>query len=334
MTSVEVRDLEVVVGVGAEMFKAVDRVDLEIPEGAVVGLVGESGSGKSTLGRAMAGLTPAQQGQILLDGVDFRGARGRRLRMLRRSVQMVFQDPNSSLNPRMTVGEAIAEALPDRARMSRSSRRSETAKLLELVALEPGYARVRPRALSGGERQRVALARALAARPDVIVADEVTSALDASIQASTLNVLRDVRRQTGLSMLFISHNLAVVRYMTDSVAVMQLGRIVERGPTEDVLARPSHPYTRLLIESVSLEGFDSGEDPLGEPPDPLQPPSGCRFHAVCPVGPLADPGRRICVSEDPRVGSHARLHHAACHFAPPAANRIEVADHAPAARPA
>jgi len=318
MTTLAVCDLEVLVGAGAGTFKAVDGVDLEIPEGAVVGLVGESGSGKSTLGRAMVGLTPAASGQLLLDGVDYRGARGRRLRKLRRSVQMVFQDPNSSLNPRMTVGEAIAEALPERSRTSRASRRAEIVKLLDLVALEPGYAGVRPRALSGGERQRVALARALAARPDVIVADEVTSALDASIQASVLNLLRDVGRQTGLSMLFISHNLAVVRYMTGSVAVMQLGRIVERGPTEDVLARPSHPYTRMLIDSVSLEGFDLGEDPVGEPPDPLQPPSGCRFRTIFPVGPLAGPSREICISEDPCAATALRLHRAACHFAPPA----------------
>lgn len=316
MTSLEACELGVTVGVGRGMFKAVDGVDLAIPANTVVGLVGESGSGKSTLGRAIVGLTPAQHGQILLDGVDVRGVRGRRLRSWRRSAQMVFQDPNSSLNPRMTVGEAIAEALPEGSRSSRATRRAEVARVLDLVALEPAYARVRPRGLSGGERQRVALARALAARPDVIVADEVTSALDASIQASVLNVLRDVQRETGMSMLFISHNLAVVRYMTDAVAVMQLGRIVESGETTKVLARPSHPYTRMLIESASLEGFDIGDDPLGEPPDPLRPPHGCRFRTVCPVGPLADPTRTICLERDPSAIAGSRVHRAACHFAP------------------
>lgn len=321
MTSLAVRDLTVQVGTGRSTFNAVDGVDLDIPANTVVGLVGESGSGKSTLGRALVGLTPAQRGQILLDGVDHRGSRGRQLRSLRRSAQMVFQDPNSSLNPRMTVGEAIAESLPQPLRRGGTSRRAEVGRLLKLVALEPAYARARPRALSGGERQRVAIARALAARPGVIVADEVTSALDASIQASILNVLRDVHQETGMSMLFISHNLAVVRYMTDALAVMQLGRIVERGATLRVLEQPFHPYTRALIESTSLHEFDVGDDPVGEAPDPLQPPSGCRFRTVCPVGPLSNPQRRICVEMDPGPIAPSRAHQAACHYAPVASTR-------------
>jgi peptide/nickel transport system ATP-binding protein len=311
-----VRGLRVRVGGGRAAFDAVDDVHLDVPESTVVGLVGESGSGKSTLARAIVGLTPAQQGQILLDGRDYRGARGRRVRELRRRVQLIFQDPRASLNPRMTVGEALAEAVTGGRPMGRAARRAEVARLLDLVSLEADYARARPHVLSGGERQRVALARALAVRPDVIVADEVTSALDASIQASVLNVLREVRARTGLSMLFISHNLAVVRYMSDAIAVMQLGRIVERGPTEALITAPAHPYTRVLMASASLEGFDDEGEPEAEPPDPLHLPSGCRFRTVCPVGPLVHPEREVCVTQDPSASAGLRVHHAACHFAP------------------
>jgi peptide/nickel transport system ATP-binding protein len=316
VTLLALRDLRVRVGAGHGAITAVDGVDLDVPPGAVVGLVGESGSGKSTLARAIVGFTPADRGQVVLDGRDYRGARGRRIRELRRRVQLVFQDPRSSLNPRMTVGEALGEVIGRRGRSSRATRRSEIAELLGLVALEPAYARARPGALSGGERQRVALARALAADPDVIVADEVTSALDVSIQASILNLLRDVRSERGLSILFISHNLSVVRYMSDEIAVMQLGRVVERGPTEALMGAPMHPYTRVLMESASLEGLDEVGEELGEAPDPLHPPSGCRFRTVCPVGPLASPDRRICVAEDPGRTAGRRVHQAACHFAP------------------
>jgi peptide/nickel transport system ATP-binding protein len=152
-------------------------------------------------------------------------------------------------------------------------------------------------------------------RPEVIIADEVTSALDASIQASILNLLREVRERTGTSMVLISHNIAVVRYMADDVAVMQLGRIVERAATDDLLERPRHPYTRLLMDSVSLDGFADAAEPIHDPPDPVDPPSGCRFRTMCPVGPLVDPERRICADEDPSAGAELRVHHAACHFA-------------------
>ena len=314
MTDLSVRGLQVELGEGRSAFNAVDGVDLDVPAGTVVGLVGESGSGKSTLGRAIAGLLPAQSGELLLGGVDFRGARAGRARELRRRVQLVFQDPRSALNPRMSVGEALGEALTADRRMRRGERKAEIKRLLELVALEPAYAGVRPRELSGGERQRVALARALAARPDLIVADEVTSALDASIQASILNLLRDVREETGLSMVLISHNIAVVRYMAESIAVMQLGRIVERAATDDLLQAPRHPYTKLLMDSVSLDGYADGTEPLRDPPDPLEPPSGCRFRTVCPVGPEVDPERLICIEQDPAGGAADRPHHAACHF--------------------
>jgi len=316
MTELKVRGLRVRVGSGRGELTAVDGVDLDVGAGEVVGLVGESGSGKSTLARAVAGILPSSDGRLLLDGRDYARARGSRLRELRRRVQLVFQDPNASLNPRMTIGQALGEAASAGRRMSRRGRQAEVRRLLELVALEPAYAQARPRALSGGQRQRVALARAMAVRPDLIVADEITSALDASIQASVLNLLRDLRRETGLGLLFISHDLAVVRYVSDAAAVMHLGRIVERGPTERLLQAPEHPYTRVLIDSVSLDGFEQrreGDD--REPPDPLHPPSGCRFRTICPVGPLADPQREICRSDDPARGAEQRLHRAACHFA-------------------
>ncbi|MDR7277270.1 ABC transporter ATP-binding protein [Catenuloplanes atrovinosus] len=218
---------------------AVDGVDLTVPAGTVVGLVGESGSGKSTLARAAAGLVPLTGGSVSLDGrpVPRRG---------RRPLQLVFQDPFSSLDPRMTVGASIAEAMP-----RGTDRRAEARRHLELVGLPADLASRLPAALSGGQRQRVALARALAARPDVIVADEITSALDVSVQGTVLNLLRDLQRSLGLTILFISHDLPVVRYVSDTVAVMRRGRIVETGPTDTVLAAPAHEYTRSLLTAAT-----------------------------------------------------------------------------------
>ncbi|MER7504850.1 ABC transporter ATP-binding protein [Nonomuraea pusilla] len=310
------RDLRVRVGSGHAAMTAVDGVTLDLPPGGALGLVGESGSGKSTCARAIVGLTPAAGGQVLLDGRDHAGARGRRLRELRRRVQLVFQDPRASLNPRMTVGEAIGEAAAAGRRLSRRARAAEVARLLEQVALDPAHAQVRPGALSGGQRQRVALARALATRPDVIVADEVTAALDVSVQGSVLNLLRRLRAETGLALLVISHDLAVVRYLCTEIAVMQLGRIVERAPTSALLAAPQHPYTRALIEAATLTGLDGEQAAEGEPPDPLHPPSGCRYRTICPVGPLVDESRQICITLDPAAGADGRRHRAACHFVP------------------
>ncbi len=220
---------------------AVDGVSLTVPAGQVVGLVGESGSGKSTLARAAVGLAP-YDGRILLGGEPV-PTRGRR-----RPLQMVFQDPYSSLDPRMSIGESIAEAMPRGT--SRAEGRAEVERLLELVHLDPMRAPARPSELSGGQRQRVALARALAGQPQVVIADEITSALDVSIQGAVLNLVRELQAELGLSMLFISHNLAVVRYVATHVAVMRDGRIVEQGPTEQVLAAPEHDYTRELLAAV------------------------------------------------------------------------------------
>jgi peptide/nickel transport system ATP-binding protein len=316
VTVLSMERVRVRVGSGRGALIAVDGIDLDVPAGSVVGLVGESGSGKSTLARAVVGLVRPLEGRILLDGRDFAGARGARLRELRRRVQLVFQDPRASLNPRMTVGDALAEALTRHRRMDRRARRAEIARLLDQVALEPRHAGERPAALSGGQRQRVALARALAVQPDVIVADEVTASLDASVQGSVLNLLRDLQAQTGLTLVVISHNLAIVRYLSDHIAVMHLGRIVERGTAAAVLADPQHPYTRTLIESISLD--DLGRAPAqeeGQPPDPQHPPAGCRFHPLCPIGPRAHPDRTVCTERDPVAVASERAHRAACHFA-------------------
>jgi peptide/nickel transport system ATP-binding protein len=294
---------------------AVDGVSLTVPSGAVVGLVGESGSGKSTLARAAVGLAPVNAGRVLLDGTDVR-----RLPRRHRRLQMVFQDPYSSLDPRMTVGESIAEAMPRSAVRGGTARRAEVARLLELVSLDAGRAAVLPGQLSGGQRQRVAIARALAGQPEVVIADEITSALDVSVQGAVLNLIRDVQRRLGLTMLFISHNLAVVRYISDYVAVMYAGQIVEVGAVERLLADPQHPYTRELIESApSRQGELLAAEPEAvadsEPPDPHHPPAGCRFQLRCPIGPLVRPDREVCTSVDPVGVAAERDHRAACHFA-------------------
>jgi peptide/nickel transport system ATP-binding protein len=259
VTTLEYRGLTVGFGSGRHRVTAVDGVDLVVPGGTVVGLVGGSGSGKSTLARAATGLTPVSAGQVLLDGEDVTRGRGRRAHR-RRAIQMVFQDPYSSLDPRMTVGGSIEEALTaNRDRLgptaaSRRARWAEVGRLLDLVHLDPALAAALPGALSGGQRQRVALARVLAAAPEVVIADEITSALDVSVQGSILNLVRELRQELGLTMLFISHNLALVRYVSDAVAVMRRGVLVEVGPTEQLLSAPQHPYTQQLLEAVPRLG--------------------------------------------------------------------------------
>lgn len=292
---------------------AVDDVSLTVPSGAVVGLVGESGSGKSTLARAAVGLAPLSAGRVLLDDADVR-----RFPRRKRPIQLVFQDPYSSLDPRMTVGDSIAEAMPRGVR--RGAQRNETERLLELVNLDPDQVAVLPGHLSGGQRQRVALARALAGQPEVIIADEITSALDVSVQGAVLNLLRDVQRRLDFTMLFISHNLAVVRYISDYIAVMYLGRIVEVGTVDEVLSDPQHPYTRELLDSApSRHSALLQAEPEAvadtEPADPHNPPAGCRFHPRCPAGPLVHAGREVCSTVDPADVAAERAHHAACHFA-------------------
>lgn len=246
MSELRFEDVSVHFGTHRHRTTAVDGVSLTVPEGEIVGLVGESGSGKSTLGRAAVGLAPLAGGRILLNDkpVPLRGRD--------RPIQMVFQDPSSCLDPRMTIGASMAETIPrhDRTSGATLTRAKEVARLLELVELDADLAAAYPSQLSGGQRQRVGLARALGAQPDVVIADEITSALDVSVQGTVLNLIRNLQRELSTSMLFISHNLAVVRYVASSIAVMYQGRIVEHGPADEVLSNPQQAYTQELLTAI------------------------------------------------------------------------------------
>jgi peptide/nickel transport system ATP-binding protein len=316
MSALDVRGLSVQYDAGPRTVTAVDDVDLSIPSGQVLGLVGESGSGKSTLARAIVGLTPITAGSVLLDGDRLVPAPGRRRGSSRLPVQLIFQDPLASLDPRMTVGQSIGEAISVRGK-ARQAVRSEVGRALGEVGLDPGMEGLLPRDLSGGQRQRVAIARALAARPSVLIADEITSALDVSVQGSILNLLREIRTELNLTMLFISHNLAVVRCVADTIAVMYCGKVVETAAADELTNAPRHPYTRSLLASVpSLRPRSSPADPLpeGEPADPHDPPSGCSFHPRCPVGPAVRADRSMCRDRDPSLDSAERPHRVSCFF--------------------
>ena len=249
-TALQVDGLTVRFGSGSGATVAVDDVNLRVEPGQVLGLVGESGSGKSTVAKAVMGLVPAASGTISVFGKTL-GGNSRRARIERaRDVQLIFQDPYSSLDPRLSVKQIIAESLRLRRDLSENEFEAEVAGLLDLVNLEPGFVGRLPRQLSGGQRQRIAIARALAVRPRLIIADEITSALDVSVQAAILNLLRDIQRREGLSMLFISHNLATVRFLADEIAVMYHGRIVEHGAVDDIVLAPQHDYTQALLAAV------------------------------------------------------------------------------------
>ena len=254
MSALEFRDVRVAYGRGRAAQLAVDGIDLTVRTGTTHGLVGESGSGKSTVARAAVGLVTARSGTITLDGVDITG-RSAAARAARRRVQMVFQDPLSALDPRMPVGLSVAEGLlATGKRLSRPDREARVRALLDRVRIDPGRAGELPAAFSGGQRQRITIARALAAEPAVLIADEITSALDVSVQGVVLNLLRELQEGLSLTMLFISHNLAVVRYVSDEVTVMRGGRVVEHGPTGTVLAAPDEDYTVELLRSVPVMG--------------------------------------------------------------------------------
>ena len=293
------------------LLHAVDKVDLSVRQGEALALVGESGSGKSTLARALAGIQRPTSGRVTLAGKVL--PRKRRSRADQRRVQMVFQDPYSSLNPRITVGGMLHELLRVHHVVPRNEVDARTSELLRMVGLPEDASHALPRQFSGGQRQRVAIARAIALQPEVLVADEPVSALDVSVQATILNLLEELQSELGLTLLFISHNLAVVRHLCDRVAVMYLGRIIEVAPTEALFANPRHPYTAGLLAAIPrmTPGDESGAPAVkGDPPSPLRLPTGCRFRSRCPI---AQP---VCAEKDPVLTAGDNPEHtAACHFA-------------------
>jgi len=301
-------------GFGASV-KAVDGVSFEIREGETLGLVGESGCGKSTLGRLVAQLLPVTSGKIFLDDVELTRLRGEKLRQQRRLMQIIFQDPFASLDPRMTVGDIIAEPLVNFNVMRGRQLNARVQELLRVVGLNPNFNNRYPHEFSGGQRQRIGIARALALNPKLIVCDEAISALDVSIQAQIVNLLEDLQREFKLTYLFIAHDLSVVRHISDRVMVMYLGKIVEVADSVGTYSNPKHPYTKALLSAIPVPDpkIQRGRrlvELSGEIPSPLNPPSGCRFHTRCPIARLPSP----CAEVEPPLEEKLRGHLAACHF--------------------
>jgi oligopeptide transport system ATP-binding protein len=295
--------------------RAVDDISFTIARGETLGLVGESGCGKSTTGRLLIRLLEPTSGAIRLDGDDLARMQAGELRARRRDVQIIFQDPFSSLNPRKTVGGIVAEPLIVHGVGDRSERRARVARLLEVVGLAPDHAERYPHEFSGGQRQRIGIARALALNPKFIVCDEPVSALDASIQAQIVNLMQDLQREFGLTYLFISHNLAVVRHVADRVAVMYLGRIVELTDKFSLYESPRHPYTQALLSAIPVPNPDQPRRRIaltGDVPSPIDPPAGCRFHTRCPHAEAR------CRAADPPLINVGGGHHVACHLVVPA----------------
>ncbi|MDQ6774447.1 MAG: ATP-binding cassette domain-containing protein [Candidatus Dormibacteraeota bacterium] len=298
---------------GGEVVKAVDGVTFEVFAGETLGLVGESGCGKSTLGRVIAQLHPATSGHVFFKDTDLVSLKGEKLRRWRQDLQMIFQDPYASLNPRMTVGQIIGEPLIN-FRISRGKEREKRVnEIMRICGLNPNFFNRYPHEFSGGQRQRIGIARALILNPTFVVADEPISALDVSIQAQIVNLLEDLQDQFHLTYLFIAHDLSVVRHLSDRVAVMYLGKVVEIAESKEIYRRQLHPYTKALLSSIPIPDpeLEARRKPIllkGEIPSPVNPPSGCRFHTRCPIA------EEICSQVDPPLEDKGGVHLAACHF--------------------
>ena len=310
-----VRDLHIRFATGdGQTVKAVDGISFDVMPGETFGVIGESGSGKTTLGRALVSLLPPSDGQILHDGIDPQTLGTRALRQHRRQYQIVFQDPHAALNPRQRVLDSVCEPLEIAGGLDRSERQRRALQALDRVGISRDYAQRYPHMLSGGQKQRINIARVLTLRPKVIVCDEVVAALDVSIRGDVLNLFADLQREFGLTYVFITHDLSVVAHVSDRIAVTYLGRLMELGPTEDIVARPLHPYTEALM-SADPQPLPSAMRTQrrivleGEIPSPIDPPSGCRFRTRCPS---AQPR---CAAELPAWRELRPAHWVACHFA-------------------